>query len=79
MAISPEQAARQVLSAFIETHKIPVGQTLTGLTIAMAFEDAGFDRMDMEPGMQYAIDEGWLELTPRRALALTQCGFDAAK
>jgi hypothetical protein len=79
MAVSPEHAALQVLSVFIDTHKIPVGQSLTGLTIAMAFDDAGYDRLDMQPGMQYAIDEGWLELTPRHALLLTQRGADAAK
>ena len=79
MAVSPEAAAQQVLSVFIGTHRIAVGESLTGLTIAMAFDDAGFDRLDMEPGMQYAIDEGWLELTPRRGLLLTQCGFDAAE
>jgi hypothetical protein len=77
--VTPEQAAQQVLSVFVKTHRIAIGDSLTGLTIAMAFEEQGLDRRDMEPGMQYAIDEGWLELTPRRGLLLTQKGFDAAQ
>jgi hypothetical protein len=75
----PEQAAQQVLSVFVKTHRIAVGDSLTGLTIAMAFDDQGLNRLDMEPGMQYALDEGWLELTPRHGLQLTQKGFDASK
>jgi|HubBroStandDraft_1064217.scaffolds.fasta_scaffold1173365_1 hypothetical protein len=78
-AVTAEEAAQQVLSVFVKTHRIVVGDSLTGLTIAMAFEDQGLNRLDMEPGMQYAIDEGWLELTPRHSLLLTQKGFDAAK
>lgn len=79
MALTPEEAARQVMAVIVKKHGVAVGDTVTGMTIALAFDEENLDPHDMQPGMQYAIDEGWLELTPKPSLRLTAKGHAATR
>jgi hypothetical protein len=71
-----EEFARALLAIF-RGHNVRPGGVLLPRQVNMQFLTYGGRADDYAAALQYAEEQGWLELGPNNTLRLTQAGFDA--
>jgi hypothetical protein len=75
---SPEDAAIFILSIFVHVmHRRP-GDVLQQRSFIGPFSRDGWCMSDFKPGMEFAIDQGWVQIVPRVSFLLTKAGFEKA-
>jgi hypothetical protein len=77
VAPSPEDSARYILSIF-GAHNLRAGHVLSQRNFVMPFAQAPWQASDFKPGMDYAIDKKWIEITDKGDFSLTPLGFSEA-
>ncbi len=76
---SPADAAREILRIFVLHFNCSAGGVVWFNSLQPVFLERGFAAKDFMLGMEFADQEGWVEVAPRRgSFRLTKAGFDAA-
>ena len=76
-APSAEDAARYILSIYI-AHNLRSGHALNARNFITPFTEPGWQSSDFQPGMEYAIEQKWIEAKGRDNFILTDLGFAEA-
>jgi hypothetical protein len=71
-----EDAAKHIVATFISSGARP-GYVLSERCVIRAFWSAPWSPDDFEPGLDFAINQGWIERAPSGEFRLTQAGFGA--
>ena len=71
---TPEETARQILKIFVD----PPYRCRAGDVLQYRNFVGKIDNRDFDPGMQYAIQQGWIQDLGKGSYKLTQTGFDEA-
>jgi hypothetical protein len=72
-----EDAAKHILTTFI-TSGARAGHVLPEGRVIRAFWKTPWSETDFAPGLDFAMQQGWIERTPTREYRLTEAGFAAA-
>jgi hypothetical protein len=75
MAPFAEESAQRVLGIF-KTRKIRAGETLIWSDLATAFIKDHWQRADFLAGMEYAAEQGLIEMLSSDLVQLTSSGFE---
>ncbi|MDP1630197.1 MAG: hypothetical protein Q8L66_02110 [Caulobacter sp.] len=68
-----EDAARRILAVF---RKVQARENhVLRLNNFLDFPTEGFTGSDFEPGIEYAVESGWLEISSSSSFRLTAAGF----
>jgi hypothetical protein len=73
---TPEESARLILS-FFKDHNRRAGEALMLDLVNTEFSTRGGRADDFNAGMEYALDQGWIEMPSSNAMRLTDAGFAA--
>lgn len=76
---TPEQSALKIIQRMVSHFGLRAEEVLPGNTI-MSFLDTPM-RMhedDLKAGIEFAVNAGWVEITDRQGLRLTEIGFQSA-
>jgi len=76
-APSAEDAARYIISVYI-AHNLRAGHALRTGNFMSAFDQPGWQPGDFKPGMEYAIEQKWIEMSRPDHFVLTPAGFAEA-
>lgn len=74
---TPEESARKILSIYVNHFNCRPGHTLASNNL-MVCQDYGLSVDDQDRGMEYAIQQGWIEFTQNRDFRLIDKGFAEA-
>jgi hypothetical protein len=75
MAPFAEESAQRVLGIF-KTRKVRAGETLIWSDLAAAFIEDHWQRADFLAGMEYAAEQGLIEMLSSDLVQLTPTGFE---
>jgi hypothetical protein len=70
-----EESAQRVLGIF-KTRKVTAGGTLIWSDLAIAFIEDHWQRADFLAGMEYAAEQGLIEMLSSDLVQLTRAGFE---
>jgi hypothetical protein len=73
---TPEAVARAILDLFKARDSRP-GDVMLGNSIVGLQANYGFRGKELEAGLIFAGDQGWIENAPNSAIRLTEAGFAA--
>jgi hypothetical protein len=71
---TPEKSARYILAIYKEKDIRP-GQGLMQQNFNIPFAQPGWRGSDWKPGMDYAIEQGWIERGQNNFYLLTDAGY----
>jgi hypothetical protein len=71
---TPEEAARRILSIFALNNSRP-DDVLMAEQANFAFRQAGGSAAEFQAGLEYAVQNGWLEIGENNTIKLTNAGF----
>jgi hypothetical protein len=74
---SSDDSARRILKMFADLKARP-GHVLKDGHVFLGFAGSGFDLTDFKPGLEYAVEQGWVEVAEPSGYRLTTEGFSAA-
>ncbi len=76
---TPEESARKVLYVFV-SFKVRAGEYLPDQSLRSGWEKLGLHFDDLAPGIDYSLQQGWIENKPEHphSLWLTTLGFSEA-
>ena len=74
----PEESARRILSIFALTNSRP-DDALIAEQADFAFRQAGGSAAEFQVGLEYAVQNGWLEISETNNIKLTNAGFAEIK
>ena len=74
---SPEDSARYILSIYI-AHNCRPTHALMPQHFGVPFSAPGWHADDWKPGLEYAVQQGWIEIVSPTSFRLTEAGFAAA-
>ena len=79
MAEAPtaESSARRILQVFLD-HNLRAGDVLQSNSFVAPFSKPGWSSGDFDAGLEYAIEEDWIELVSTHSYRLTSEGFTEA-
>ncbi len=73
---TPEKCAHEILAIFVWHFGLLAGEVLRRKNFLTLWPQRGYRPRDFKAGLQFAIDNGWLELAPGdKAYRLTKSGF----
>jgi hypothetical protein len=76
---SPELCAGAILAIFVWHFGLLAGDVRRSDSFLTLWQQRGYRPKDLETGLQFAIERGWLELLPDfKSYRLTKSGFAAA-
>ena len=75
---TPEEAARRILSIFALNNSRP-DDVLMAEQANFAFRQAGGSTAEFQVGLEYAVQNGWLEISKTNNIKLTNAGFAEIK
>lgn len=76
---SPEQTAREILEIFVGHFKRRPDDVLQVKNFISVWHARGLEAADFKPGMVFAAEQGWVEVTRQgEAFKLTSLGFSEA-
>jgi hypothetical protein len=76
---TPEQCAREILAIFVWHFGLLAGEVLRNNDFLTLWPQRGYRSEDFNAGLQFAIENGWLELLPGgNSYRLSKSGFAAA-
>jgi hypothetical protein len=75
MAPFAEESAQRVLGIF-KTREVRAGETLIWSDLATAFIEGQWQRADFLAGMEYAAEQGLIEMLSSDLVQLTRAGFE---
>jgi hypothetical protein len=76
---TPEQCAREILTIFVWHFGLLAGEVLRRNNFLTLWSKRGYRSEDFNAGLQFAIENRWLELLPGgNSYRLTKSGFAAA-
>jgi hypothetical protein len=73
-----EASGRQILKIFVKQHGLRPGEGLGRISLIHAFSKPGWRITDLDAGIEYALQKGWLEPAGDSYWRLTEAGFAAA-
>ena len=73
---TPQESATAIVEIFVNHFRLHAGQTLMRQNIDAVWPKQGHDYRDLPEGLQFALDQGWLEFNGR-VFVLTESGFAA--
>ena len=77
---TPEQSAREILSIFVTGANLRAGHSLQRNNFFQVWIDRGLHDDDFKPGMDYAQQQGWVEIFDNgSSFRLTESGFAQAE
>jgi len=76
-APTPEDAARHILSIFLQFNR-RAGDVLGSHNFSGGFFEAPWRAADFQPGMEYAVKEEWVKILSGDTYQLTDKGFSEA-
>ncbi len=76
---TPEQSAREILSIFVDHFNLRSGKVLDINNFRAVWESRKLSHQDFKPGMEFAISQGWVEVSANGvSYKLTDAGFKEA-
>jgi hypothetical protein len=75
---TPEESARAILT-IIAFHNSRPDDVLVAEQINFAFRQAGGSAAEFQAGLEYAVQNGWLEIGKNNTIKLTNAGFSEMK
>ena len=75
---TPESMAIEILKIFVGHFKGRIGHVLQVNNFFNIWHQRGLNWEDFLPGMQFAVDNEWIEITERKGFRLTGLGFSKA-
>jgi len=75
---TPEASARRILSIFALNNSRP-HDVLMAQPADFAFRQAGGSAAEFQVGLEYAVQNGWLEISETNNIKLTNAGFAEIK
>jgi hypothetical protein len=75
---TPEESARRILSIFALNNSRP-DDVLMAEQANFAFRQAGGSAAEFQAGLEYAVQNGWLEISENDTIKLTNVGFAEIK
>ena len=76
---TPEQCAREILAIFVWHYGLLAGEVLRRNNFLTLWPQRGYSSENFKAGVQFAIENLWLELLPDgNSYRLTRSGFAAA-
>ena len=73
---TPEKCAREILAIFVWHFGLLAGEVLRRKNFLTLWPQRGYRPRDFNAGLQYAVENGWLELIPGdNSFRLTRSGF----
>ena len=76
---TPEETAREILAIFVSHFKSRPEDVLRINNFLAVWLPRGLAAEDFNPGMEYAVAQGWVEVRPGgESFKLTSAGFAAA-
>ncbi len=77
---TPEETAQKILAIFLISFKFCPGSVLTSHNIIGVWNNSGLHHADLKPGLDYAEEQGWIEIFDGgNSIRLTAVGFAQAK
>ena len=73
---TPEESARAILAIFAVDNSRPDDVLIAG-GVKFAFRQAGGMAEEFQAGLEYAVQNGWLEIGENNTIKLTNAGFTA--
>ena len=75
---TPDQTSLKILAIFIYFLRRP-GEALPLESIMVVWKERGLDHADLKPGLDYAQEQGWIEMFNNgNSVRLTKKGFAQA-
>ena len=71
---TPEESARAILAIFAVDNSRPDDVLIAG-GVNFAFRQAGGMAEEFQAGLEYAVQNGWLEIGENDTIKLTSAGF----
>jgi hypothetical protein len=71
---TPEESARAILAIFAFHNSRPDDVLMAG-QVNFAFRQAGGRAAEFQAGLEYAVQNGWLEIGENNTIKLTNAGF----
>jgi hypothetical protein len=71
---TPEESARAILAIFALNNSRPDDVLMAGQG-EFAFRQAGGTAAEFQAGLEYAVQNGWLEIGENNTIKLTNAGF----
>jgi len=75
---TPETAARFILGIAVHQLGLGAGETIPCRSLLLPFSQHPWDSSDLQGGLSFAIQSGWLVPTARDSFRLTDVGFSEA-
>ena len=75
---TPEESAHAILAIFAVDNSRPDDVLIAG-GVNFAFRQAGGRAAEFQPGLEYAVQNGWLEIGENNTIKLTNAGFTECK
>jgi hypothetical protein len=75
---TPEESARAILAIFAVDNSRPDHVLMAG-GVNFAFRQAGGMAEEFQAGLEYAVQNGWLEIGENNTIKLTNAGFTECK
>jgi hypothetical protein len=72
--MSPADAARRVLTIFVQTHGLGAGDILSIVQLGPHFKQPPWLADDCADGIEYALQQGWIEACGIGTFVLTDAG-----
>lgn len=72
-----ESSARRILGIFRE-QSLTAGHVLQSSSFVAPFSKPGWTEGDLDAGLEYAVEEDWIEQVSQHAYRLTVAGFAAS-
>lgn len=72
-----EASARHIMKAFVQQNGLRPGDGLGRLSLIGAFSMPGWRMTDIDSGIAYSLEQGWLKPSGNSYWRLTDAGFAA--
>lgn len=75
---SPEDTAREILAIFVGHFRCRPDHVLRINNFFAVWHNRGLAAEDLQPGMEFAVTQGWFEVQLGKSFKLTSAGFAEA-
>lgn len=73
-----EESAQKILAIFVQHFNARAGHVLRGNNFMAVVHDYQLTASDFNQGIEFAVEQAWVETPDENSYRLTQAGFDAA-